>query len=130
MDNTYYIETLEKIKKQTEKFYTEKSIELFNKVFSKEELISMPKDEIRDITIKMEVAYDLHCSPIDTEKLAYSIQCSRISLVGGRAVTNFKCKLCGREENWSTTATPDICSKCAKNMAERMAVSTIKIFKK
>lgn len=50
--------------------------------------------------------------------LSREIQYGLAGEIGGAAMTNFKCKLCSKEDIWGSTAVPDICSECADKIAE------------
>ncbi|MNW65973.1 hypothetical protein D3C74_444030 [compost metagenome] len=80
------------------------------------------------VMLELDEVIKLKESPIDVKKLTYAIQQSR-SGVGGCAMTEFQCKLCGNEELWSNTNTPGICKECATDMAVNIVVNSYNIMK-
>lgn len=125
----FYIDKLKQLQKQNEELYNKLLIEYFKKLYSIEELKVMDINILRGLVIKMEKEFKLYNSPIKIDVLAKAIQDSR-SIVGGRALTKFYCKLCNKEDTYGTTGVPDICYECAKNMAKNIIIQNSQIFKK
>lgn len=92
------------------------------------ELRDLSDNEAIELYYNIKNAVAMHESPYSQKKLAYAIQASR-SGIGGSSMTMFSCSFCGKEELWSNTAVPHICSSCAEDMAKNIILSGYELLK-
>lgn len=108
--------------------YNQLLIKKFGKKLAWEDVKALPKKELFDLRWDLEKEIIYKKSPLDVDKLSRAIQSSR-SGIGGSAMTKFKCLFCNTEEVWGNTATPDICRQCARDMAKKIILSEMDLFK-
>lgn len=124
----FYINRITQKKKGNMKIYDQTLIDLFHRPVTWSEVKNLERNEQMKLCIELERRIKMHESKYDFGKLARAIQNSR-SGVGLCAITNFKCAFCDVEEIWGNTNTPNICKKCAEEMATNMILNGSKIEK-
>lgn len=117
-----------KDKESHQSIYKQTLIAEFGKELNWNDVMKLPKHKIRKFRMALGDNIQLEESPYDIKALAQAIQNSR-SGIGGDAMTNFKCALCGTEEMWGNTAVPNICNNCATEMAEKIILNDVDLLK-
>lgn len=124
----FYIENIKKQMDKYEEVFITTIKELFGENLSFEEVELLDIDDQRRIMIKLSSNIKVHDSTLDINKLAHAIQDAR-SGMGGCAMTNYICKLCGSSEIWTSTAIPGICFNCSESIATNIVLQGRDIFK-
>ncbi|WP_368900773.1 hypothetical protein [Oceanobacillus oncorhynchi] len=89
---------------------------------------NLEKEKQMEIFIKLKNEVIKDKSKYSINKLGNAIHRSR-SGAGGAAITKFTCNFCSSIEAWENTATPGICYKCARKMAENIVLNEMSIEK-
>ncbi|ADO59926.1 hypothetical protein [Paenibacillus polymyxa] len=116
----FYLNSLYGKKRKYPEIYKNLQKGFFGKTMPWKIMQEQDIDALREFMVMFCDFVSLHESPIDVDKLTRAIQHSR-SGIGGSAMTPFSCHFCGAEEVWGNTAVPNICSSCARKMAEKIA---------
>ncbi|MBP1309182.1 bacterioferritin-associated ferredoxin [Paenibacillus sp. 1182] len=124
----FYLNSLYGKKRKYPGVYKDLQKDFFGKTMPWKIMQEQDIDALRKFMILFSDFVLLHESPIDVDKLTRALQHSR-SGIGGCAMTPFRCHFCGAEEVWTNTAVPNICSSCARKMAENIAKNTMDILK-
>lgn len=126
--NDFYLTSISEKKKRYQWLFEETILEVFAKEMVWEEFVVQEEELLRKVLIQLNKKIDLKESSINVQKLSFAIQNAR-SGAGFAAITSFRCHFCDKDELWSNTSVPNICSVCAKWMAENIAIYFSDIWK-
>ncbi|MCY9737493.1 hypothetical protein M5X17_27710 [Paenibacillus alvei] len=128
MLNEHFIINIAALKRGNMDIYHRLLLDMFGRQLSWGEVKKLKIGELYRLSSGLQEEIELDKSPLDVNKLAYTIQGSR-SGIGGSAFTQFTCAFCGQEEMWVNTSTPKICIDCATKMAIHLSRNYKRIMK-
>lgn len=124
----FYLNSIKSKKRRNKEAYEKVSNQVFGSVLSWVKLCEQENDKLIEVMCLLSEQITINKSPYDIKKLTHAIQHSR-SGIGFCAMTPYQCSFCGKEEVWGSTATPNICSSCAEEMATNIIARNFDITK-
>lgn len=120
MKTEFYLPRIESMKTLHPELYAQQLMHLFKEELTWEQVSELSSANLIKLMISMRDAIKINQSSIDILKLTRAIQYSRSGL-GLCVMTPYTCSFCGKEEVWSNSAVPQICTSCASEMATNIA---------